>query len=345
MTLPDFWLIVIALLWTGYFFLEGFDFGVGVMLKLLGRDNDERSTLMGTIGPVWDGNEVWLITAVGATFAAFPEWYGAMFSAYYLPTFVILVALILRGLAIEYRHKRHDDHWLRNWDHVIFWTSLVVPFLWGVLLANLMRGLSFGPDHVFRGNLLEVFNPFALLGGVFTVVLFTFHGAVFTALKTSGPIRRRANGLATWLGLPTVVVAVAYLAWASLAFGGTPAVVAAAIAVLALIAATAINFRAREGWAFLASGIGVIASTAMVFLAMFPAVMRSSLDPAFDMTVDNTAAGHYTLVIMTWIAGFATPMVLMYQSWSYWVFRQRIASPGTEHPSPTAHRDVSARSR
>ncbi|MEU3958512.1 cytochrome d ubiquinol oxidase subunit II [Streptomyces buecherae] len=334
MHLHDVWFVLIAVLWTGYFFLEGFDFGIGVLTKLLARDRTERRVLINTIGPVWDGNEVWLLTAGGATFAAFPDWYATLFSGFYLPLLVILVCLIVRGVAFEYRHKRSEESWQRNWERAIFWCSLIPAFLWGAVFANMVRGVPIGADKNFAGNLLDLINPYALLGGLVTLTLFTFHGAVFAALKTVGDIRVRASRLAGWLGLVTVALAAAFLVWTQLDSGGTGSLVALVIAVLALVGALVMNGRGREGWAFGLSGVTIAAAVAMLFLSLFPDVMPSSLDAEWSLTAENAASSPYTLKIMTWIAGVMTPVVLAYQAWTYWVFRQRI---GTQHIPVDAH--------
>ncbi|GGZ68864.1 cytochrome c oxidase assembly protein [Streptomyces subrutilus] len=328
MQLHDVWFVLIAVLWTGYFFLEGFDFGVGVLTKLLARDRTEKRVLINTIGPVWDGNEVWLLTAGGATFAAFPDWYATLFSGFYLPLLLILVCLIIRGVAFEYRHKRSEDRWQTNWEHAIFWTSLIPAFLWGVAFANIVRGVKIDADKEYVGTLLDLLNGYALLGGLVTLTLFTFHGAVFTSLKTVGDIRDRSRRLAAWLGAATAVLAVVFLAWTQAARGDTASLVAAVVAALALLAALGCNLAGREGWAFALSGITIAATVAMLFLTLFPNVMPSSLDPAWNLTVTNASSSPYTLKIMTWCAGVATPVVLLYQGWTYWVFRKRI---GTQH--------------
>ncbi|WP_327168384.1 cytochrome d ubiquinol oxidase subunit II [Streptomyces subrutilus] len=328
MQLHDVWFVLIAVLWTGYFFLEGFDFGVGVLTKLLARDRTEKRVLINTIGPVWDGNEVWLLTAGGATFAAFPDWYATLFSGFYLPLLLILVCLIIRGVAFEYRHKRSEDRWQTNWEHAIFWTSLIPAFLWGVAFANIVRGVKIDADKEYVGTLLDLLNGYALLGGLVTLTLFTFHGAVFTSLKTVGDIRDRSRRLAAWLGTATAVLAVVFLAWTQAARGDTASLVAAVVAALALLAALGCNLAGREGWAFALSGITIAATVAMLFLTLFPNVMPSSLDPAWNLTVTNASSSPYTLKIMTWCAGVATPVVLLYQGWTYWVFRKRI---GTQH--------------
>ncbi|MEU7078938.1 cytochrome d ubiquinol oxidase subunit II [Streptomyces sp. NPDC046409] len=328
MELHDVWFVLIAVLWTGYFFLEGFDFGIGVLTKLLARDRKERRVLINTIGPVWDGNEVWLLSAGGATFAAFPEWYATLFSGFYLPLLVILLCLIVRGVAFEYRAKRPEERWQANWEHAIFWTSLIPAFLWGVAFGNIVRGVKIDADMEYVGNLWDLLNPYAILGGLVTLSLFTFHGAVFAGLKTVGDIRSRARGLAMKLGLATAVLALGFLVWTQAENGNVPSLVAMIIAVVSLVLAIGAVSAGREGWSFAFSGVTIAAAVAMLFLTLFPNVMPSSLDDAWSLTVSNASSSPYTLKIMTWCAGIATPVVLLYQGWTYWVFRKRI---GTHH--------------
>ncbi|MFE6547799.1 cytochrome d ubiquinol oxidase subunit II [Streptomyces sp. NPDC057746] len=333
MQLHDVWFVLIAVLWIGYFFLEGFDFGVGILTKLLARNRPERRVLINTIGPVWDGNEVWLLTAGGATFAAFPEWYATLFSGFYLPLLVILVCLIVRGVAFEYRAKRPEENWQRNWETAIFWTSLIPAFLWGVAFANIVRGVKIDRNLEYVGGVGDLLNPFALLGGLVTLTLFTFHGTVFTALKTVGDIRERARRLARWVGLVTAVLALLFLVWAQIDQGDGKSLVAMIVAVAALVVALVANQAGREGWAFALSGVTVVAAVAMLFLTLFPNVMPSTLDAGWSLTVSNASSSPYTLKIMTWCAGIATPLVLLYQGWTYWVFRKRI---GTQHIADAA---------
>ncbi|KPI07738.1 cytochrome d ubiquinol oxidase, subunit II [Actinobacteria bacterium OK074] len=328
MELHDVWFVLIAVLWTGYFFLEGFDFGVGVLTKLLARDRPERRVLINTIGPVWDGNEVWLLSAGGATFAAFPDWYATLFSGFYLPLLVILVCLIVRGVAFEYRAKRPEENWQRNWEHAIFWTSLIPAFLWGVAFANITHGVKIDADMEYVGGFWALLNPYALLGGLVTLSLFTFHGTVFTALKTVGEIRERARRLALYVGLVTAVLALVFLVWTQADKGDAKSLVALVVAVLALVAALVANQRGREGWSFALSGITIVGAVAMLFLTLFPNVMPSTLNPDWSLTVTNASSSPYTLKIMTWCAVIATPIVMLYQGWTYWVFRKRI---GTQH--------------
>ncbi|MEU6669416.1 cytochrome d ubiquinol oxidase subunit II [Streptomyces sp. NPDC046727] len=333
MELHDVWFVLIAVLWTGYFFLEGFDFGVGILTKLLARDRPERRVLINTIGPVWDGNEVWLLTAGGATFAAFPEWYATLFSGFYLPLLLILVCLIVRGVAFEYRAKRPEENWQRNWETAIFWTSLLPAFLWGVAFGNIVRGVKIDRNFEYVGSVWDLLNPYALLGGLVTLTLFTFHGAVFTALKTVGDIRVRARRLARWVGLVAAVVGLAFLLWTQADSGDGKSLVALIVAVVALVAALGANQVGREGWAFALSGATIVALVAMLFLSLFPNVMPSTLNGDWSLTVTNASSSPYTLKIMTWLAAIATPLVLLYQGWTYWVFRKRI---GTQHLAPEA---------
>jgi cytochrome d ubiquinol oxidase subunit II len=328
MDLATFWFCLIAVLWSGYFVLEGFDFGVGMLLPTVPRDEEERDTMFASIGPVWDGNEVWLLSAGGATFAAFPEWYATLFSGFYLPLLLILVCLIVRGVAFEYRVKRPEENWQRNWEAAIFWTSLVPAFMWGVAFGNIVHGVKIDKNFEYVGNFGDLLNPYALLGGLVTLTLFTFHGTVFVGLKTVGDIRERARKLSLGVGLVAAVVALVFLIWTQADNGDAKSLAALIVAVVALVAAIAVAQTGREGWAFALSGLTIVAAVAMLFLTLFPNVMPSSLNPDWSLTVSNASSSPYTLRIMTWCAGIATPMVLLYQSWTYWVFRKRI---GTHH--------------
>ncbi|WP_431729667.1 cytochrome d ubiquinol oxidase subunit II [Verrucosispora sp. TAA-831] len=328
MELTTIWFLLVAVLFTGYFILEGFDFGVGMLLPVLGRDDRERRVMINTIGPVWDGNEVWLITAGGAMFAAFPEWYATLFSGFYLPLLLILLALIARGVAFEYRHKRPEASWKSRWDKAIFFGSLIPAILWGVAFANILRGVPLDADHEFVGGLVDLLHPYALLGGATTAALFGTHGAVFIALKTVGDIRGRAAALAVRLGVVTAVLAVAFLTWTLTIRSSTAAVVLATGAALALLGGLAAARVRREGWAFTGTALAIGLAVATLFAALFPTVLPSTLDPAGTLTATNAASTPYTLKIMTWVAVFFTPIVLAYQGWTYWVFRRRI---GVKH--------------
>ncbi|MEH0828954.1 MULTISPECIES: cytochrome d ubiquinol oxidase subunit II [unclassified Micromonospora] len=324
MELTTVWFLLVAVLFTGYFILEGFDFGVGMLLPVLGRDDRERRVLINTIGPVWDGNEVWLITAGGAMFAAFPEWYATLFSGFYLPLLLILLALIARGVAFEYRHKRPEASWKRRWDTAIFVGSVVPAVLWGVAFANILRGVPLDAEHEYVGGLVDLLHPYALLGGVTTVALFLTHGAVFIALKTTGEVRQRAGALAVRLGVGAAVAAVAFLTWTLSIRSSAAAVVLAVGAALALLGGLAAARVRREGWAFTGTAVAIGLAVATLFAALFPNVLPSTLDAAGTLTATNAASTPYTLKIMTWVAVIFTPIVLAYQGWTYWVFRKRI---------------------
>lgn len=324
MELTTVWFALIAVLWAGYFLLEGFDFGVGMLLPVLARDDRERRLLINTIGPVWDGNEVWLLVAGGATFAAFPEWYATLFSGFYLPLLIILVALILRGLAFEYRGKGDSPQWKRRWDMCIIVGSFVPALLWGVAFGNIVRGVPINAEHEYVGTFFTLLNPYALLGGLTTLSLFALHGAVFLALKTDGDVRDRAGRLAFRLSLPAVLLAAAFLVWTSLTHDDVWGWALSAAAAAALIGAVFAAKVRREGWAFLATGATLVLAVAALFVTLFPDVMPTTLAGGDSLTVTNAASTPYTLKVMTWVAVCFTPIVLGYQSWTYWVFRRRL---------------------
>jgi cytochrome d ubiquinol oxidase subunit II len=326
MELTTVWFLLIAVLWTGYLVLEGFDFGVGMLLPFLGRRDRDRRVMINTIGPVWDGNEVWLLTAGGATFAAFPEWYATLFSGFYLPLLLILLALILRVVAFEWRGKIDDDRWRARSDLALTIGSWVPAVLWGVAFANIVRGVELDADHQYVGGFFALLNPFALLGGAVTALLFLTHGAVFLALKSAGDVRERSGALAARLAPVTLVVAAAWAIWAQVAYSDAlwtwAAVAAAAVALVALVLATR---QRREGWAFVASAVTIVAAVVLIFGSLFPDVMPA-FDPANSLTVTNASSTDYTLTVMTWVAVILTPLVLLYQGWTYWVFRKRISA-------------------
>lgn len=325
MELTTVWFCLIAVLWIGYFALEGFDFGVGILMPVLGRDERRRRVLLNTIGPVWDGNEVWVLVAGGATFAAFPEWYATLFSGFYLPLLLILVALIVRGMAIEYRHKRDDASWRARWDQALFWGSLVPAVLWGVAFGNIVGGVPIDADLEYAGGFLTLLNPYALLGGLTTLSLFVTHGAMFVALKTDGPVRHDARVLATRSGLVAAVLAVVFLSWTQLDTGSLGSALLFVLAAVALLAGVAAAGAGREGWAFLGTFVTIALAVAGLFVALFPDVMPTTLVDGTSLTTTNAAATAYTLKIMTVVAVVFTPVVLAYQGWTYWVFRKRIA--------------------
>ena len=336
MELTTIWFILIAVLWIGYFVLEGFDFGVGTLLPVLGRANPDdpdresgetrKRQMLSSIGPFWDGNEVWLITAGGATFAAFPHWYATLFSGFYLPLLLILVALIVRNLGFEYRGKGATDQWRRNWDYAIIFGSFLPALLWGVAFANIVNGTPIDAEMEYAGNLFTLLNPLALLGGLTTTFLFLTHGAIFVSLKTDGSIRADARLLATKAGLVTAVLAVVFLGWTNRNTGNLFSWVLTGLAAVALLAAIGLNVQGREGMAFLGTTLTTLFAVSSLFFALFPDVMPSTLDPEWSLTAAQAASSHYTLVIMTWAAVIFVPIVLAYQGWTYWVFRKRLTT-------------------
>ncbi len=331
MGLQEVWFILVAVLFTGYFVLEGFDFGVGMHLTILGRGKhaeERRSATMKTIGPVWDGNEVWLITAGGAMFAAFPDWYATLFSGFYLPLLLILLALIVRVCAIEWRGKVDDPAWRRRCDWGITFGSWVPAVLWGVAFANIVRGVPIDADKQYVGGFFNLLNPYALLGGATTAIVFALHGAVFLALKTDGKLREDAVALARRLSIPTLVVAGAFALWTQLAYGVGWTWIVLAVAAVSLALVVWLTALDREGWAFVFTTVAIAATVVLLFGSLFPNVMPSTLDPAWSLTIENASSGPYTLKIMTWAAAFLTPLVLIYQGWTYWVFRKRVSVTG-----------------
>jgi cytochrome d ubiquinol oxidase subunit II len=324
MELTTVWFGLITILWVGYLVLEGFDFGVGILLPVLGRTERERRVVINTIGPVWDGNEVWILVAGGATFAAFPEWYATLFSGFYLALFLILVALILRGVAFEFRSKRPEPGWRRGWDLAIFFGSLLPAILWGTALANIVGGVPIDANHEFTGSLLTLLNPYGLLGGLTTLALFVTHGAAFLALKTTGDVRVRAGRLAGRVGLVAAVLAVAFLAWTQQKTGDPASATLSVLAAVALVGGLVANRRGHEGWAFAGTAVTITLAVVALFVALFPDVMPSTINPAYSLTTTNASSTSYTLSIMTVVAVIFTPLVLLYQGWTYWVFRRRI---------------------
>ena len=328
MELTTFWFILIAVLWVGYLVLEGFDFGVGMLMALLARDDKERRVLLNTIGPVWDGNEVWLIVAGGATFAAFPEWYATLFSGFYIPLLLILLALIVRIIGIEFRSKRSEPWWTRRCDIAIVFGSVVPAVLWGVALANIVRGVPIDADKEYVGGLLDLLNPYGLLGGLVTLSVFLVHGAFFVGLKTTGPIRERAIALGLRAGVVAAGLTALFVGWTAQREDTTQVWVVAALVLVAFGFGLLNALAGKDGWAFLGTAFAIGLLVVMLFAALFPDVMVSSLDPAWSLTTTTAASTPYTLKIMTWVALAFTPIVVLYQSWSYWVFRRRI---GVQH--------------
>jgi cytochrome bd ubiquinol oxidase subunit II len=329
MDLQTVWFILVAVLFTGYFFLEGFDFGVGILLPILGKDDIERRVIINTIGPVWDGNEVWLLTAGGAIFAAFPHWYATMFSGFYLALFLILVALIIRAVGFEFRSKLEQPAWRRLWDGAIFVGSLLPALLWGVALTNIVRGVPIDMNKMYTGDLFTLLNPYALLGGVVSLVVFTLHGALFLSLKTTDDLQQRARAVANTLWPPAAVLLAlfAVLGYSQTDFIGRLGVVPGTLPLLAIVSyiASFVMIRLkRDGWAFALNGLTIVFGTIVAFQGLFPRVMISSTDPNFSLTIYNASSSQYSLTAMLIVAIVFVPIVLLYQGWSYWVFRARI---------------------
>lgn len=331
MDLNTLWFILVAVLWIGFFVLEGFDFGVGMLLPFLGKGDTQRRVILNTIGPHWDGNEVWLLTAGGAMFAAFPEWYATMFSGFYLALFLLLVALIVRGIALEFRSKNDSPRWRNNWDWAVFGGSLVAALLLGVAWANLVRGLPIDQAKNYVGGFWYLLNPYSLVGGVTAVVCFALYGAVFLALKTTDDVLEAAERAAMRLWLPAVLLLALFGVFTYFQtdlldrLGINPGIVPLTSVVALLVSGWFIR-RGQMGWSFLLIALSIVSTMVTAFMILFPRVMISTLDPAWSLTIYNASSSPYTLRVMTIVALIFVPVVLIYQGWSYWVFRSRVAS-------------------
>jgi cytochrome d ubiquinol oxidase subunit II len=334
MTLENFWFCLIAALWGGYFVLEGFDFGVGMLLPFLPRDEGERSAMLETIGPVWDGNEVWLVVAGAATFAAFPAWYGTMFSGFYLALLLILVFLILRVVSFEWRGKSDDPRWRRAWMWANAVGSAGIPLVWGIGFSNLLHGVPLNSGGDYTGGFWNLFTGYTVLGGIAFVLLFAFHGAIFLTLRTTGDLYERAQSAALRLAPLAVLVGGGYLVWTvAVAVDRNdknvfPPVLPAAIAIAAFVLAAVCVFRSRSALAFALSAVGTVGVVATLFTSLYPRVMVSSPDFGNSLTIQGTASAHYTLAVMTVVAAICVPLVLLYQGWTYHVFRARVSGNG-----------------
>lgn len=329
MDLNTIWFILIAVLYIGFFVLEGFDLGVGMLLPFIAKNDTDRRVVINTIGPHWDGNEVWLLTAGGATFAAFPMWYATLFSGFYLPLFLLLAALILRGVAFEFRSKDQNPKWRAFWDWSIFTGSLLTTLLLGVAFANLVRGVPIDADMNYVGGFFNLLNPYALLGGIATIAIFLLHGAIFLSMKAAGAVEEKARFAAKRLWLPVVAIMLALLIATYLAtdimnqLGIDPGLVP----LIGMIAILLVGYFLRKnlnGWAFAMTSVGIAFAIVTMFQIMYPRVMISSLNPAWSLTIYNASSTSYTLTVMTIVAIIFVPIVLIYQGWSYWVFRKRV---------------------
>jgi cytochrome bd ubiquinol oxidase subunit II len=336
------WFALIGVLWAGFFFLEGFDFGVAVLTPFLISDSTDRRLCLNAVGPVWDGNEVWLLVAGGATFAAFPVWYARLFSGFYLALFLILLALIARGVSFEFRDKRDSAAWRATWDWANFLGSLIPAIVFGVAFTNLARGVPLGPGGVYTSGLLWLLNPWSILGGLASLALFCLHGALFLSLKTSGRLVAAARLATTSLAVAAALLLAGTLAWLCLLGRppipwSLPAAVPVAFAAVAFAAVAAAGLLAaarRPGAAFAATGLAILTATGAVFARMYPAVLPSSTQASHTLTIGAASAGHLTLVVMTVVAAIFTPIVLAYEAWTYWVFRQRLRRPAQPPPAP-----------
>jgi cytochrome d ubiquinol oxidase subunit II len=347
MELSTLWFILIAILWIGYLVLEGFDFGVGMLLKYLPKDEQERRVALNTIGPHWDGNEVWLLTAGGATFAAFPEWYATMFSGMYIALFLILVMLILRISALEWRPKVSDLAWRNRWDTIHVISAWVPAVLWGVAFANLVQGMDIEvverdgtvvppeavdgalgtASHQLTGGFFSLLTPYTLLGGVVTASLFLTSGAIFLALKTDGDLRRRAGDLAARLSVVSAAVTAVFALWGQFAHARSAlALIPLVVAALCLVAVVATTRQRKEGWSFLLNSVAIGAAVAWIFMALHPYVMPSRIDDAYSLSIVQASSTPYTLRVMTIVALTIVPVVIAYQAYTYWIFRRRLST-------------------
>jgi cytochrome d ubiquinol oxidase subunit II len=329
MDLNTLWFILIGVLFTGFFILEGFDYGVGILLPFMSKDDRSRRVIINTIGPVWDGNEVWLLTAGGAIFAAFPNWYATLFSGFYLALFLMLLALILRAVAFEFRSKDKLPAWRNLWDWMIFFGSFVPALLWGVAFANFIRGVPIQEDMTYVGGFFNLLNPYALVGGLATLSIFILHGALFLNLKTSDELREKSKVIAQKIWLFAVIFVFGFVIYGYFAtdmftrLGVNPGVVPI-FAGIALLGVLPLLKRNRGGWAFILNSITIAFSLITIFIGLFPRVMVSSLNDAYSLTIYNASSSPYTLKVMSIVALIFVPLVLAYQAWTYWVFRKRL---------------------
>jgi cytochrome d ubiquinol oxidase subunit II len=341
MDLQILWFVLIAVLWSGYFLLEGFDFGVGMLLPFLPKDERERGAMFETIGPVWDGNEVWLVIAGGATFAAFPAWYGTMFSGFYLALLLVLFFLIIRVVSFEWREKSESPRWRAVW----MWANAVGSFgaslIWGVGLSNLLYGVPINSSGDFSGTFWDLFNGYTVLGGVTIVLLFAFHGSTFLTLRTTGDLCERAAAAARRLSVVAALAVAGFLSWTvAVAVDRNdkdvfPPILPAALGIAAVALAMLLVFGGRSGWAFTMTALVTVLWVATVFTSLYPRVMVSSSDFANSLTVDSASSAHYTLAVMSVVAAIFLPLMLLYQGWTYHVFRARVAGDEAQ-PQPVA---------
>jgi cytochrome d ubiquinol oxidase subunit II len=326
--LTTLWFVLLSILWVGFFVLEGFDFGVGALHMLVGRSEDERRLAVATIGPWWDGNEVWLIVAGAGTFAAFPSWYATWFSALYIALVLVLAGLMFRGVALEYTTKRDNARWRERWRWALTISSMLIPLLIGVGLGDLLNGLPIDSNHEYTGNFAELLTGYGLWTGVTLLSLCLLHGATFLKLRTEGPVRERARALARPLGWVAIALVIGFVIWTRIVAGGNDVPDPVQIlAVIAVIGAARLSSTDHDGWAFTSSAVAIAASVGSIFIDLYPNVMVSSTNAAYNLTVHNAASGGYALKVMTIVAAIFLPLVLLYQGWSFHVFRGRLRGP------------------
>lgn len=333
MSLNVLWFIIIAVLFTGFFVLEGFDFGVGIITPFLGKTDEQRRLLINSIGPFWDANEVWFISAGAGMFAAFPDWYATLFSGFYIPLFLLLIALMARGVAFEFRSKLSHARWRTFWDWAAFAGSLFPPMLWGIALSNLMRGVPIDAHMNYVGGFWNLINPYSVLGGISMALLCLLHGSLFLTLRLGGELRTKARTAAKRIGVWTTIAMFLFVIYSyfetdifrkvGLDPGSLPV-----LAGMTLLSVPFLIFTEHDGWAFILSALTIACSTATVFYDLFPRVMISSLNPAWDLTIYNAASGPYALTVMSIVALTILPVVFIYQAWTYWVFRRRLEVGG-----------------
>jgi cytochrome bd ubiquinol oxidase subunit II len=340
MHLHTLWFVILAILWVGFFVLEGFDFGVGALHALVGRTDTERRVAINTIGPWWDGNEVWLVVAGAGTFAAFPAWYATMFSALYLALLLVLLALMARGVAFEFRGKSEDPRWRAVWTWCLTLGSLLIPLLIGVGLGDLLNGLPIDSHHDFTGNFFDLLTPYGLWTGVTLLGLCLLHGATFLKLRTTGALRERAGAAARPLGWAAIALVVGFVAWTLSVADHTqvPGPVQV-LAVIAVVFAARLASSDHDGWAFTSSAVAIAATVGSIFIDLYPRVMVSSTNAAYNLTVNNAASGHYALVVMSIVTVLFLPLVLLYQGWSFYIFRARVGAPAGQAVRARPHGD------
>jgi cytochrome d ubiquinol oxidase subunit II len=324
MSLAILWFVVLAILWCGFLFLEGFDFGVGMLHGFVGRTDDERRVAINAIGPLWDGNEVWLIVAGAGMFAAFPDWYATMFSGFYLALVLLLVALIIRGVSFEFRKQLDNAGWHWLWDAAMTLGSFLIPLLVGVALGNLLRGVPIDARHEYTGSFFTLLNPYSLFVGLTVLLLCLVHGAAFLALKTEGIVQDHAEQVGGWIAPLAAVFVIGFAIWTPAMAGHAARAPVPILAALAALAAVWLIRARRNGWAFVATAVAMLATAATIFVFLYPRVMVSSTSAAYSLTVGNASSSSYTLKVMTVVTAIFLPIVLIYQGWTFYVFRRRV---------------------